>query len=534
MADYVSTHTGEEIDEAVDAAMTAAKQADLASLAVRVAALEGKPDGGGSNVTITEDSEHVYINIAGSSPAPTPVPTIVVSTTSINLHGDVKSTTFSVSGFNLTGPITIGFLGAHGSFSVFPTTLQPVNGAVPSTDITATYSGSLNAGSTIVVASDGATSKSIAFNYTQGAAPALSITPSTLEISSAAGTQATGTLIVKGSNLVSTISLSSNAAGFSISPNTISASELNAAGNAGVEVVVTRAASATPTSATITAASGSLTASSAVSWSDSGSAELPSINDIISKDGVYYKVLSLPNGNTHGTVKLIHSSGEDINATNSSSFVSSTYSMTSMDISSFSYMGYHYDVVEIGSCAFANTNLASLTIGGTVRTIGNYAFYQTKIASITFADGIVSIGKYAFQNCGSLTSVTFSDTLTTLGDYAFSSCKFSSILIPDSVTDLGNFSFGSNTLTSITIGKTNSLALRSMKNPFYYAEAVTEIYCHYNSANGVISFGSYDGFKTAVKDQATLYVPTGAKTAFQGNTKWAGFARIVESTLLDN
>lgn len=42
MADYVSSHTGEEIDEAVDAVKEAAKQTDLASLAVRVTTLENQ------------------------------------------------------------------------------------------------------------------------------------------------------------------------------------------------------------------------------------------------------------------------------------------------------------------------------------------------------------------------------------------------------------------------------------------------------------------------------------------------------------
>lgn len=42
MAEYISSYTGEEIDEAVEAAKTSAKQADLASLAVRVTTLENQ------------------------------------------------------------------------------------------------------------------------------------------------------------------------------------------------------------------------------------------------------------------------------------------------------------------------------------------------------------------------------------------------------------------------------------------------------------------------------------------------------------
>ena len=148
-------------------------------------------------------------------------------------------------------------------------------------------------------------------------------------------------------------------------------------------------------------------------------------------------------------------------------------------------------VTEIGSNAFYNTSIISVTIPSSVTYIGYYAFrYCTNLRSITVdadnpnyvsEDGILynraktiliqapgeiygditipssvtSIGGGAFDGCASLTSVAFAagSLLESIGFYAFSSCtNLISITIPSSVTSIGYQAFMyCSSLTSVTI-----------------------------------------------------------------------------------
>jgi len=55
-----------------------------------------------------------------------------------------------------------------------------------------------------------------------------------------------------------------------------------------------------------------------------------------------------------------------------------------------------------------------------------------------------SIGSYAFGN-NQLTSVTIPDSVTSIGSYAFYNNQLTSVTIPNSVTSIENYAFGSNT-----------------------------------------------------------------------------------------
>ena len=101
------------------------------------------------------------------------------------------------------------------------------------------------------------------------------------------------------------------------------------------------------------------------------------------------------------------------------------------------------------------TQIASVTIGDSVKSIGNYAFYNcSNLSSAMIGNKVKSIGTFAFGYCYDLASVAIPDGVTSIADNAFRDCRsVSNMAIPDSVTSIGSYAFsGCYGLVSVTIG----------------------------------------------------------------------------------
>ncbi len=112
-----------------------------------------------------------------------------------------------------------------------------------------------------------------------------------------------------------------------------------------------------------------------------------------------------------------------------------------------------YTVSSIGSSAFENKALESITIPNTVTTIEEFAFATNQLVSVNIPNSVETIGIFAFYNCPKLKTVTLPENLVTLPMGLFAECpKLSNVKIPESVTSIGDSAFSlCKAMTSLTI-----------------------------------------------------------------------------------
>lgn len=122
--------------------------------------------------------------------------------------------------------------------------------------------------------------------------------------------------------------------------------------------------------------------------------------------------------------------------------------------STVTYMNNSYAVVQIGEKAFYDSpNIKSLSMPNSIQYIDAYAFYKFPLSQLTLSSNLIEIGENAFSN-SQIQSIILPNTLKTIGDYAFFfATKLTSLVIPNSVTTIGFSAFDScEQLVSISFG----------------------------------------------------------------------------------
>lgn len=204
-------------------------------------------------------------------------------------------------------------------------------------------------------------------------------------------------------------------------------------------------------------------------------------------------------------------------------------------------------ITSIGESAFSVSHeLTKLEIPKSVTYIGQFAFHYcdnlksavippgvtflypctfencTNLESITLPIELASIGLECFSGCKSLTEINLPDSLRHIDDMAFANCNGIKMLaIPENVYFIGEFAFGScEALECLEIKPSLTIAKRAFSN----CNSISSIKLYSSEPQPI----SNDAFPGIVKLNATLYVPQGAKTIFEGIDGWNDFANIVE------
>lgn len=215
------------------------------------------------------------------------------------------------------------------------------------------------------------------------------------------------------------------------------------------------------------------------------------------------------------------------------------------------------DVTEIGVLIFAGcTSLESIVVkDGNTRYDSREncnAIIETATNTLfagccrTDIPGSVTSIKYdAFYECGSLASIVIPDGVTSIGGDAFRGCSgLESITIPNRVTNIeSNAFYGCSGLKDVTIcdgvKSIGTSAFEECKNmeTLYLSSTIESIgYCAFAGCNNIfeIKMGSDKAitayaniFSSDAYDKALLYVPKGAKSAYEMTSPWNNF-HIVE------
>lgn len=178
--------------------------------------------------------------------------------------------------------------------------------------------------------------------------------------------------------------------------------------------------------------------------------------------------------------------GEDINA-----FIDR--SITEVNISE--------GVTKIGDFAFRScTNLKSVTLPSTLKTIGSSAFYSTKITTLDVPNGVTKINSNAYTSCTSLTTVFLPDTVTALDTQCFRyDTKISKVTMGEGINSIGTYCFsGCSGLKAVIIRKTASVCPLSNTNAF--------------SSSAISSKTGY------------IYVPSALVESYKAATNWSTYA----------
>lgn len=137
-----------------------------------------------------------------------------------------------------------------------------------------------------------------------------------------------------------------------------------------------------------------------------------------------------------------------------------------------------HTVKLIGSSAFREKGLVSVTIPSTVYYIDWYAFYGNNISSLTMHDNIYHIDDYAFSN-NNLDSVTMPFYIWNIGMDAFAGNNFSKFTLPASVESWQSYSG-----TTYGGGAQVSVSGLYRKNMLYEVETDGEGTCGVERYNG--------------------------------------------------
>lgn len=198
-----------------------------------------------------------------------------------------------------------------------------------------------------------------------------------------------------------------------------------------------------------------------------------------------------------------------------------------------------YRVTEVADYAFLQTNVKTITLPEGLTKIGSFAFSQCyNLTSLVVPEGVAKVESYTFNNSSKLESVTLPSSLKSLSNFMFYGCSsLSSVNIPDDVTEIPRNSFyGCSALTNIILPS----ATTSIGTAAFFQTALESILL----PSTVVSIG-YNAFKNCNslvtvyacmetppdinvdcftnRTNATLYVPTVYKEAYEAKDYWKDF-----------
>ena len=156
----------------------------------------------------------------------------------------------------------------------------------------------------------------------------------------------------------------------------------------------------------------------------------------------------------------------------------------------------------LGTEAFTRCSaLESIVVPGSVKNIDPWAFsYCIALKDITIGEGIGSVGEAAFAYCTSLEDIKMPSTVKSIEKQAFSNCEvLGRVVLSKELESLGDRVFDSCEMLA-------AIKCNSMTPAKVFNDKILDIYA-----------------------LTQLYVPQGAKAAYQGAGAWKNFTAVAEA-----
>lgn len=162
-------------------------------------------------------------------------------------------------------------------------------------------------------------------------------------------------------------------------------------------------------------------------------------------------------------------------------------------------------VVGVNANAFSDcTELKSVTLPSSVKTIGDYAFDTCESLETVVMPGVETIGNWSFRNCYKLKDLVLPEGLKSIGNYCFDkNYECTVVELPSTITNLGGYVWeGNPQITTVICHATTPPAV---KKGYLDGE---EIYTIFDDDD-------YQG--------RTLYVPAGCVSLYKSAGGWSHF-----------
>lgn len=212
-------------------------------------------------------------------------------------------------------------------------------------------------------------------------------------------------------------------------------------------------------------------------------------------------------------------------------------------------------VTSIGAFAFDCTEITSVTIPTTLKSMGKYAFNgNTGLTAVHIKDlaawcqieyeegdsyyaaNPLMTAKHLYLNGQEVTDLVIPEGVTSINGWTFYFCEsLTSINIGNSVTSIGKNAFSNcSNVRTITIGS----AVKSIERKnFYDCKELQTVYSLIEEPfdlSNEYQFNIYDETSsTMLFTSATLYVPYGTKAKYEAAKGWKNFKTIIETTYIE-
>ena len=174
-------------------------------------------------------------------------------------------------------------------------------------------------------------------------------------------------------------------------------------------------------------------------------------------------------------------------------------------------------VEQIFNYAFCGSNLKKVEISNGTRIIGSYAFYLSNIESVIISDTVSEIGSIFMYRNPRLNHLELPNRIKSVP--TITECPaLEEIVIPEGITSVSS-SYCFNDCTSlrkITIPS----SLSTINRGTFAHTVITEVHCNSSQPQ---QFDIYPFL-----DNATIYVPIGAKSSYQADANWGKYSIVEE------